>query len=154
MTSKSAAIVGFIANLIPLYVGERIGDDYCARSLTDGTLILPVSEAATGNAPDHKEGWVRVHWQGDPGRETETLGSHMASLALVRYIEMQSLGQPAKRVASEFAFMASHFSFKTGCSLDIEPADVSPDLIALLKATVGRWGERAVFAALMKAIGM
>lgn len=152
MTSKSASIVGFIANLMPLYVGERVGDDWCARSLADGTLILPVNEAADVD-PGHEEGWVRVHWQGDPGRETEALGSHMASIALVRYIEMQSLGQPAKRVASEFEFMASHFSFKTGGSLDLlHQTDVSPDLISLLKTTVGRWGERAVFAALMKAL--
>lgn len=37
-SGKSEAVVGFIANLLPLYDGERHEDLCCARSLIDGTL--------------------------------------------------------------------------------------------------------------------
>ena len=59
MSEKSEAIVRFIANLMPLYQGERHDGDWCARSLTDGTLILPVDESAH----EEEEGWLRVRWQ-------------------------------------------------------------------------------------------
>jgi hypothetical protein len=45
MSGKSEAVVGFIANLLPLYDGERNDDLWCARSLIDGTLILPIDES-------------------------------------------------------------------------------------------------------------
>ena len=39
--SRSQQVVDFIANLIPIYVPERYEDKNCARSLVDGTLVLP-----------------------------------------------------------------------------------------------------------------
>ena len=67
--NKSAAIVQFIANLLPLYQGERHGKRWCARSLQDGTLILPFNADEDPN----DEGWVRLHWQGRRKRATEAL---------------------------------------------------------------------------------
>lgn len=154
MTSKSAAIVGFIANLMPLYEGERVDDFWCARSLTDGTLILPVDEASAGVDGTEEDGWVRVRWQGDPGREIETGGSNIATLAVVRYVELHQVGQPAKRVTSEIEGLAQHFTFKTGCSLYLPyDNDISPDLVSVVRTAVSRIGEKALIGLLLKAIG-
>ena len=40
----SHRIVAFIANLQPIYTHALIDDRICARSLIDGTLILPLEE--------------------------------------------------------------------------------------------------------------
>ena len=95
MTGKSAAIVGFLANLLPLYGGELLDGLWCARSLHDGTLILPVDESEW----DEEHGTVRVRWQGDPEREHQVDGSYIATLALVRYVELHHCGQPDKHRA-------------------------------------------------------
>jgi hypothetical protein len=109
MKGKSTAIVGFIANLLPLYNGERPGDVWCARNLQDGSVILPVAE------DDEDEGWVRIHWQGDPQRQTEVLGEWIATLALERYVRLHGVGASEEAIAAELWFMARHFEFKTGC---------------------------------------
>lgn len=111
MSEKSEAIVGFIANLMPLYQGERHDGDWCARSLTDGTLILPVDESAH----EEEEGWLRVRWQGDPAREQEIQGFLLASVALERYVRFHGIGFDEEAHAAELGFMAQHFTYKTGC---------------------------------------
>lgn len=73
MSPKSQAIVGFLANLIALYEGERRDDVWCARSLADGTLIFPVDETDW----DEERGTVRVWWQGDAQRGIETDDSNI-----------------------------------------------------------------------------
>lgn len=155
MTSKSAAIVSFIANLMPLYEPEQVGDTRCARSLEDGTLILPVDEAAVGVDPDEEQGWVRVRWQGDSSREVETDGSNIATLAVVRYVELHQMGQPATRVISEIEGLAQHFTFKTGCSLYLPyDKDMSPNTVSVVRAAVSRMGEKALVDLLLKAMGL
>ncbi len=77
MSGRSEAVVRFIANLLPLYDGESHDSLWCARSLTDGTLILPIDESDS----DDEQGCVRVRWQGDPSREQETRGDMLASVA-------------------------------------------------------------------------
>ncbi|HWX67949.1 MAG TPA: hypothetical protein VNZ27_16160 [Rhodanobacter sp.] len=111
MSGKSEALVGFIANLLPLYDGERHEDLWCARSLIDGTLILPVDDSGD----DDQLGWVRVRWQGDPTREHETRGDMLASVALERYVRLHGAGYDEEAVAGELWYMARHFHFKTGC---------------------------------------
>lgn len=111
MSGKSEAIVRFIANLMPLYQGERHEGGWCARSLTDGTLILPLDESAN----EEEEGWLRVRWQGDPAREQEVQGELLASVALERYVRFHGVGFDEEAIASELGFMAQHFTFKTGC---------------------------------------
>jgi hypothetical protein len=113
MTSKSEAVVRFIANLIPLYDGEQHDDVWCARSLIDGTLILPVDESSW----DEERGTVRVRWQGDALREQLTEGTFIATLALERYVRLHGAGYSEEAIAGELWFMARHFNFKTGGSV-------------------------------------
>ncbi len=111
MNNKSASIVGFLANLAPLYSGERHGDSWCARSLQDGTLITPFS----ADEDFENEGWIRVYWQGDTQRMTEVHGADIAALALDRYVRLHGTGADEESIAAELYFMAQHFTFKTGC---------------------------------------
>lgn len=111
MTEKSTAIVGFLANLMPLYTFEGRDDVLCARSLYDGTLILPVDESDW----DEERGIVRVHWQGDSQRETLVDGDQIAALALERYVRLHGVGVSEEAIAAELWFMARHFHIKTGC---------------------------------------
>ncbi|WP_159017620.1 hypothetical protein [Cognatiluteimonas profundi] len=150
MTAKSTAIVGFLASLLPLYNGEQLNGVWCARSMQDGTLILPVDESGW----DEELGTVLVRWQGDVQREQQVDGTFVSTLALVRYVEMHHLGQPPKHLASELEQMAQHFQFKTGCSLYLPYEKPSPDLTDAVSKAVGRMGESAVVNILMKAVGL
>lgn len=110
---KSAAVVAFLANLMPLYTHEDRDGIWCARSLQDGMLILPVDESDW----DEERGTVRVLWQGDAARETLVDGSNIATLALERYVRLHGTGATEEAIAAELWFMAEHFRFKTGCDL-------------------------------------
>lgn len=111
MNDKSAAIVSFLGNLMPLYTHEDRDGIRCARSLQDGTLIQPVDES------DWNEecGIVRIHWQGDAQRESLVGGEHIATLALDRYVRLHGVGASEEAIAAELWFMAEHFHFETGC---------------------------------------
>jgi hypothetical protein len=111
MSGKSIAIVGFIANLMPLYTYESHHGIGCARSLQDGTLVWPVDESDW----DEERGTVRVQWQGDPLRESLVDGDQVATLALERYVRLHGAGAGEEAIAAELWFMARHFHFKTGC---------------------------------------
>jgi len=111
LSNKSIAIVGFVANLAPLYWGERHGEFWCARSLHDGTLIVPLS----ANEDTEDEGWIRVCWQGDRDRHTVVLGTDIATLALEHYVRLHGVGADEETIAAELYFMSRHFTFKTGC---------------------------------------
>ncbi|WP_115539791.1 hypothetical protein [Xanthomonas campestris] len=110
---KSASVVAFLANLVPLYTHEDRDGIWCARSLQDGTLVLPVDESDW----DEGRGTVRVLWQGDAARETLAEGSHVVTLALDRYVRLHGAGATEEAIAAELWFMAKHFRFKTGCDL-------------------------------------
>lgn len=150
MQGKSAAIVGFIANLLPLYDGEKNGDVWCARSMQDGTLILPVDESEW----DEERGTVLVRWQGDVSREQHAEGSYIATLALVRYVEVHHVGQSSKYLAAELEQMALHFHFKTGCSPYLPYEKPSTDLAEAVSGAVQRLGETVVASLLTKAAGI
>lgn len=100
-----------------------------SRSLTDGTLILPVDESDS----DDEQGWVRARWQGDPNREQETRGDMLATVALERYVRLQGAGYDEDAIAAELWFMARHFHFKTGCNVYLpqlrEPPSVTDRLM-------------------------
>ena len=108
---KSAAIVGFLGNLMPLYTHENRDGIWCARSLQDGTLVLPVDETDW----DEERGTVRVLWQGDACRASEVDGGDIATLALERYVRLHGVGASEEAIAAELWFLARHFCFKTGC---------------------------------------
>jgi hypothetical protein len=127
MSGKSAAIVGFIANLLPLYLGERHGEHWCARSLQDGTLILPIG---SGDEDGDDEGWVNIYWQGDQLRRTEVLGQWIATIAVERYVRLHGVGASEEAIAAELWFMARHFHFKTGCHVYLPELPEPPSQLA------------------------
>lgn len=150
MNDQSAAVVGFISNLMPLYDGEHHEHTWCARSLEDGTLILPVLDP---DDEDPENAFVRVRWQGAQERESVVSGGYLATLAVVRYVQLHQAGQPAKRVTAELEHLAQHFSYKTGCSLYLPYERPGADLSSAVRRAVGRLGEGAVVNMLTKAVG-
>ena len=147
---KSAAVVGFLANLMPLYTLEDRDGVWCARSLEDGTLVLPVDESDW----DEQRGTVRVHWQGDQRRATDVDGGDIAAVALIRYVGLHHFGRPPKEVATVLEDLARHFQFKTGCPLNLGYEKPSTDLAQAVSKAVGRIGESAVANLLLRAAGI
>lgn len=145
--SQSQHIVDFIANLIPLYDGEQMDGIYCARSLSDGTLILPI------DGDDDNDAFVTVYWQGDPQRTSVVLASFVASLAVARYVELRFLAEDSKDTRAEMERLAQHYTFKTGDSLCFG-APLDSGLLALVGKAVSKVGEVAVEAVLKKAMGL
>ena len=145
--SQSQAIVGFIANLIPLYDGEHCDGVWCARSLSDGTLILPVMGDDEGDA------FVTVRWQGDPLRTSQVLASFMATLAVGKYVEFHFMAEAAKDTKDEMSRLAQHYTFKTGDSLVLE-APLDSGLLALVGKAISKAGNVAVEEALKKLMGI
>ena len=137
MICKSEATVRFIANLLPLYSGERHNERWCARSLHDGTLILPFSADEDPN----DEGWVSILWQGDAQRQTEVLGEQIATLALERYVRLHGTGASEEAIAAELWFMAKHFPFKTGCEIYLPSLSEPPHSLAKAGRTVLEIGQ-------------
>lgn len=135
--SKSASLVGFLANLMPLYTHEARDSVWCARSLHDGTLILPVDESDW----DEERGTVRVHWQGDPARESLVDGEQIATLALERYVRLHGAGASEEAIAAELWFMAEHFRFKTGCHVYLPQLPKPPDGWTRLRRKAGEIGQ-------------
>ena len=147
---SSAAVVDFIAGLMPLYDGERLDRVWCARSLEDGTLMIPLP-AAEDDDPDNA--FVRVRWQGTAAGEQIVSGRYVATIAVVRYVQFHATGQPAERTAAELAHMSQHFTFKTGLSLYLPYETSGPELVSAVRKAVGRIGESAVVNVLTKAAG-
>ena len=150
MSSKSAAIVGFLANLLPLYDGEQHDGVRCARSMLDGTLILPVDESEW----DEERGRVRIRWQGDPRRESEGQGPMLATLALERYVRIHGVGADEEVIAAELWFMARHFSFKTGCELYLPQLKEPLHPLARAGRAALRMGEGVLVNAISKITGV
>lgn len=123
---KSGAVVGFLGSLMPLYTQEDRDGVWCARSLQDGTLILPVDETDW----DEERGTVRVLWQGDPQREALVDGDQIATLALERYVRLHGVGATEEALAAELWFMAEHFRFKTGCDVYLPQLKAPPGALA------------------------
>lgn len=145
--SLSQRIVDFIDHLHPLYMHEEVGGVWCARSLTDGTLIFPMDEPE-----DNENGFVTVHWQGDPSRQTVVRGVYLASLAVARYVELHHLAEKAKGTKNEMEHLSHHFTVKTGESLIFDSQNSG--LLELIAKAVGKVGEAAVIEILKKQVGL
>lgn len=125
-------IVRFLTGLRPIYDHVWVDGELCARSLTDGTLVLPyVDEDET---EDEEQYHVQVHWQGNPARQTLENGHHLVSLALLRYAEFQTLSGMAKDAKVLFMDLARHYEVKTGGSLHAMPRFASRDQVETLVA--------------------
>ena len=144
----SQRIVAFIANLFPLYEGTIVDGKEAARSLTDGTLILAVEEDE-----DNENGFVLVHWQGDPSRTCEALGPSIATLAVARYLDLHAVPSD-KRTKEQYAHLSQHFGIKTGSSLVLEEGAGDAEAYALLGRLVQKAGVGVAVAILKKAVGL
>lgn len=145
--NPSQRIVNFIGHLLPLYVQECVNGVWCARSLGDGTLILPIDEPE-----DTADGFVAVHWQGDPTRRTEVQGVFIASVAIARYTELHHTATFSKPMRDEMEHISQHFTVKTGeCLVFESPAT---GLLGLVGQAVGKLGETAVIEILNKQVGL
>jgi hypothetical protein len=136
MSTKSQAIVCFIANLLPLYTNVQIEGQTCALSLLDGTIVAPLVDHDTD--PSDDDGWVMVYWQGNPDRKSEVSAALFASHAVLRYIELRSAGLPADVFRNERDDLAEHFGHKTGASLYFAEGWVESESTVRMK----RWGAK------------
>lgn len=143
----SQRIVTFIGHLLPLYVEECVNGVWCARSLADGTLILPIDDPEKS-----ADGSVAIHWQGDHTRRTEVQGIFIASLAIARYTELHHTATYSKDMRIEMEHMSNHFTVKTGETLVFESPDSG--LFELIAKAVGKLGEAAVIEILKKQVGL
>lgn len=144
----SLRIVAFIANLLPLYTHEIIDGRVCARSLVDGTLILPIAEEE-----EDENGRVELHWQGDASRRSEVLGSQLATLAVARYVELHAV--PSSLTTKDgYAHMSQHFSVKTGGALMLEEASPENVVADMLKEASKLLGKEVVAGIVKKTIGL
>lgn len=140
----SQAIVNFIANLLPLYIGEQVDGRLCARSMQDGSLVCALDES--------DDEMVTVLWQGDPSRSSTVPADYVASVAVARYVELRYLAERNKETCKEFERMARHYSFKTGSTLVFEePDDASLELFG---RAVRKLGQEAVLELLKKAASL
>ncbi|WP_266156333.1 hypothetical protein [Dyella silvatica] len=117
MSGLSQRIVDFIAQLQPLYTYQHADGHECALSLSDGSLIMPLDESHAAQ----EEGWVAVFWQGDSRRRSEVLGTHLASQAVLRYVELRGIGHEQVELGLERIRLAERFRLSTGVSLSLEP---------------------------------
>lgn len=145
----SDSIVNFIGGLFPLYEHVVLeGNKVAARCLADGTMIFAVEEDE-----ENENGYVLVHWQGDPSRACETRGEMFATIAVARYAELHAVSAD-KRTRAEYEHLADHFAVKTGGSLVLEREDGDSEAYALVGKLVQRSGTAVAIALLKKALGL
>lgn len=144
----SLRIVSFIGGLCPLYESAHAkGFPEAARCLADGTMFFPIEEDE-----ENENGFVLVHWQGDPARACQTLGMQLATVAVARYVELHRIAVD-KQSQPHYQHMAQHFEFKTGGSLMLETDDGGAEAYALLARLLEKGGTAVAIAVLKKAIG-
>jgi len=145
--NKSERIVQFLASLMPVYTHDYINEVHAARSLIDGTLVLPILKST---CPDWNEDELEdrseevvVFWQGDSARRSIVHGNQLVHLAIVKYAEVRELHLNGPEAASSLIKdMVAHYAFKTG--QELEPAYYGTDkyieLIKLLNRATKKLG--------------
>lgn len=144
----SHRIVGFIANLFPLYETVTVDGRQAARSLMDGTLIFAVDEEE-----ENENGFVLIHWQGDPSRACEALGPAIATLAVARYIDLHAVPSD-KRTKDQYAHLSQHFGLKTGSVLVLDESGGDAESYRLLGQLVEKAGVGVAVEILKKSMGL
>jgi hypothetical protein len=150
MPKSSDRYVTFISNLSPLYHHERVNNMWCARSLRDGTLLLPQRDIDESLDDD----WITVWWQGDPSRATDVRGYQLASVALVDYVQFHSVGKSAKHAADLLEHLSQHFNYKTGGELYLPYAEEELRALGKVLETVKRVGPDLAWEVLKKSLGL
>lgn len=146
----SQRYVNFIGSLMPLYQQELVREQWCARSLRDGTLVLPQIDI-DDSLDDH---WITVWWQGDRHRPSEVDGTQLASIALVDYVQFHSAGKPSQHLADLLEHLSQHFTFKTGEHLYLPYAEDELRAFGKVLDAVKRYGPDLAWDALKKSFGL
>lgn len=120
--------LNFIANLMPIYQGEWHGELHCARSLRDGTLLLPHQDDDGGN-----EELITIWWQGDSSRSTDAVASMVASNAVAEYVQQASIGKSPEYATALLLHLMQHFEVKTGDTLYLPYAQDDQEMQGLAK---------------------
>lgn len=132
--------VSFIANLLPLYTHEISGTLAGARSLRDGTLVLPCIYDDEESAPE--EEWVSVCWQGDTSRKTTIQGWLYASNAVIDFVTFHSVGKDTEYAKNLLKQITEHYEFKTSESLYVPYLDEEKPLwMKVLDQAESYWPE-------------
>lgn len=127
----SHRIVEFLGGLTPVYAPASVRGEACARSLTDGTLILPLVDPLIAD-PDAQDR-VLVRWRGDYSWDSIELGAYMVSLAAARYAEFQVTAGLAKRKDLVLKQLCAQYAELTGdrCRMGLSPAGAAfPSVVA------------------------
>ena len=145
--SLSQDIVGFISNLMPLYIHDQVNGVNCARRLSDGSLICPIAPIDE----DDENEFVTILWQGNTERKTELQGIYIASLAVAQYVELHHMTATLEEKRVRMEHMSNHFTVKTGQSLIFETPD--QDLMRLVGKASSKVGKEVVTEVLKKLVG-
>lgn len=150
MAFSAQRVVSFIANLSPIYHGEEILGMQVARSLMDGTVIVP--EPNDDREPE--DAYVIVWWQGDSNRASEVPAYLMASNALVNYVQFHCVGRDAEYAGNLLDDLSKHFIVKTGATMYLPyREDEFAFLGKVLKAAEAA-GPKIAWEALKKGLGL
>ncbi|MBT8767334.1 hypothetical protein [Metapseudomonas boanensis] len=150
MGQSSQRYVNFIANLMPLYQHEEVNNLWCARSLRDGTILLPQHDIDDSLDDD----WITVWWQGNPERACEVDGTQLASIALVDYVQFHSAGKAPQHVTDLLEHLSQHFTFKTGGHLHLPYAEEELQAFGKVLEAVKRYGPDLAWEGLKKSLGL
>lgn len=143
MSTLSQAVVQFIANLYPLYIGESHDGVEVARCIADGTLIFPVVEDE-----DYEDGRVRVCWQGIKPNSSELPGCAYASIAVQRYISLVYAAHSLEVQRAQLLALAEHFTRKTGLALHFDEPSESAEMVKVAMDVGKKIGMGALIALL------
>lgn len=149
MEGSSQRYIDFIANLIPLYQHEAANDLSCARSLRDGTLLLPRHDLDENSGDD----WIVVWWQGDPMRASDMQAFQLASIAVVDYVQFHSAGKGVDHAAGLLAHLSQHYEHKTGGSLYLPYAEDNSHALGKIVAIAKEVGFELALEGLKEGVG-
>ncbi len=148
MSQASHAIVKFIANLHPAYIGEQHDGVWVARSIEDGTLVYPLKEE------DGSDGWVKLCWQGIKANSSHVPGTAYATIAVHKYISLLYAGHSTEKQRAALFQLAEHFEFKTGHTLGFDQPDELEQAMKLFLELSKKIGAGALTALLKSKLGL